>query len=167
VDANGDGICEAGELKELSSLGIIELDLHAQAGTAVNHGNVLGLVASYKTSDGHSHAMADVWFTKDQGTQSGHADSGTPAVHAPSEAAPPIQAQSDARPSVTHDGPIHSIDGQTQANLKHSGISAADLLSDRGQDLLVSDSSLHVPHAPFAQIDHTRLTDEPQNTPLI
>ncbi|KAJ8135545.1 hypothetical protein OY671_011242, partial [Metschnikowia pulcherrima] len=120
VDANGDGITEAGELKDSTSSGIIESDLHAQAGTAMNHGNVSGSVASFKTSDGHSHAMADVWFTKDQATQSGHADSGTPAVHAPSEAAPPIQAQSDAHPGVTHDGAIHSIDGQTQANLKHS-----------------------------------------------
>jgi hypothetical protein len=68
VDANHDGKTDAGELKSLAELGIIELDLNAQSSTQIDHGNLLGLVSSYKSSDGSSHAMADVWFSKDTAT---------------------------------------------------------------------------------------------------
>nr|WP_290675506.1 hypothetical protein [Aquabacterium sp.] len=66
VDANSDGTSQASELRDLAGLGIIELNLQARAGTDINNGNLLGLVSDYRTSDGHSHAMADVWFAKDQ-----------------------------------------------------------------------------------------------------
>jgi hypothetical protein len=65
VDANHDGKTEAGELKSLADLGITSLDLHGLAGTATDHGNLLGLTSSYTTADGATHAMADVWFAKD------------------------------------------------------------------------------------------------------
>jgi hypothetical protein len=66
VDTNSNGVSDAGELRDLSSLGIIELDLNAHASTEMNNGNLLGLVSGYKTADGQNHAMADVWFAKDQ-----------------------------------------------------------------------------------------------------
>ncbi|HEX5357389.1 MAG TPA: hypothetical protein VFW93_14340, partial [Aquabacterium sp.] len=66
VDANSDGVSQAGELHNLASLGIIEIDLHAQHASTMDNGNLLGLVSDYKTSDGHTHAVADVWFAKDQ-----------------------------------------------------------------------------------------------------
>jgi len=49
----------------LSEYHIAELNLNASKGTAVDHGNLVGLVSSYKTEDGSTHQMADVWFTKD------------------------------------------------------------------------------------------------------
>jgi hypothetical protein len=65
VDANHDGKSEPGELKSLAELGITSIDLHGVAGTTTDHGNLLGLTSSYTTSDGNTHAMADVWFAKD------------------------------------------------------------------------------------------------------
>ncbi|MCV2357227.1 hypothetical protein LNV09_24040 [Paucibacter sp. B2R-40] len=88
VDANHDGKTDAGELKTLADLGITELDLQAKSSTAVDHGNLIGLVSGYKTSDGATHQMADVWFAKDvkPGEKSGEP---TPALNdllaAPSE----------------------------------------------------------------------------------
>jgi hypothetical protein len=32
--------------------------------TTVDHGNLIGQIASYRTSDGQSHQMADVWLAK-------------------------------------------------------------------------------------------------------
>jgi hypothetical protein len=62
VDSNSDGQSQTGELHSLSSLGITSLDLSAQASSAVDNGNLVGLVSSYTTTDGASHQMADVWF---------------------------------------------------------------------------------------------------------
>ena len=58
---------EAGELKSLAALGIVELSLDAHAGNTVDNGNLLALASSYTTSDGQQHAMADVWFAKQTG----------------------------------------------------------------------------------------------------
>jgi hypothetical protein len=69
VDANSDGITNAGELHALAEYGITELNLNAQAGTVVDHGNVLGLTSSYTTADGAKHDMADVWFAKEAAPQ--------------------------------------------------------------------------------------------------
>ena len=69
VDANHDGKTDAGELKTLADLGIADLNLGATKGTDVDHGNLIGLVSSYTKSDGSTHEMSDVWFTKDGATQ--------------------------------------------------------------------------------------------------
>jgi hypothetical protein len=68
VDANHDGKTDAGELKSLDSLGVAELSLAHATGSATDHGNLLGLVGSYKTTDGATHDMADVWFAKQEHT---------------------------------------------------------------------------------------------------
>ena len=64
VDANSDGHTDANELHGLGDYGITSLDLHASAGTHVDHGNLLGLTSSYTTADGQAHDMADVWFSQ-------------------------------------------------------------------------------------------------------
>ena len=66
VDANHDGKTDAGELHGLAEFGIVELDLSAISSNKVNNGNAVALVSSYKTADGSSHEMADVWFAKDK-----------------------------------------------------------------------------------------------------
>jgi hypothetical protein len=35
-------------------------------GDKSNNGNLVGMLSNYKTEDGKSHEMADVWFAKDR-----------------------------------------------------------------------------------------------------
>jgi hypothetical protein len=60
---NGDGVSQSGELRSLSDLGIVSLDLKAVSTSVEQNGNTIGLTSSYTTADGASHEMADVWFT--------------------------------------------------------------------------------------------------------
>jgi hypothetical protein len=62
VDANSDGISEAGEVKSLAALGITEISVIASVTSNIDHGNILGLTSSYRTADGVSHLAGDVWF---------------------------------------------------------------------------------------------------------
>jgi hypothetical protein len=65
VDADKDGVTDAGELKSLAELGITSFDLGAAKGTELNNGNFVGLVSKYTKDDGSTHQLADVWFAKD------------------------------------------------------------------------------------------------------
>ncbi|MDZ7814228.1 MAG: hypothetical protein U5L74_14500 [Ideonella sp.] len=62
VDANIDGVTQAGELKGLAELGVVEFNLKATTGTEVQNGNLLGLLSDYTTADGQRHDLVDVWF---------------------------------------------------------------------------------------------------------
>jgi hypothetical protein len=62
LDGDADGLSGAGELKSLTDLGITSLNLAAQTTSIDNHGNTIGLLASYETADGQIHQMADVWL---------------------------------------------------------------------------------------------------------
>jgi trimeric autotransporter adhesin len=64
IDANQNGVTDAGELKSLDEQGISSLNLQAERGTAMDNGNLMGLVSSYETRDGQQHEMVDVWFSK-------------------------------------------------------------------------------------------------------
>ena len=70
VDGNADGKVETGELKGMADLGIASLNLAHQASTQVDHGNLVGMVGSYTTTDGQTHELADVWFSKADGGSS-------------------------------------------------------------------------------------------------
>jgi hypothetical protein len=77
VDANSDGVSQAGELKTLTSLGITQLNLTTTVTNTVDNGNLIGLVSSYETQDGVTHQMGDVWFAVSQtGTQSSSSSAG-------------------------------------------------------------------------------------------
>ena len=65
VDRNGDAKTNSGELASLTELGITSISLNAQSSTAVNNGNLIGLMGSYTTADGRTHTMGDVWFSVD------------------------------------------------------------------------------------------------------
>ena len=65
VDANADGVTEQGELKTLAQLNISQLSLATDSHASLDNGNVVGLNSSYQTTDGASHAAADVWFQVD------------------------------------------------------------------------------------------------------
>jgi len=64
VDANYDGKTDIGELKGLVDMGITELDLSYVHSDRMDNGNAVGMISGYKTADGRSHEMADVWFAK-------------------------------------------------------------------------------------------------------
>jgi hypothetical protein len=63
VDANIDGLTDAGELRSLAELGVASLNLDAITGTQVDQGNTLGLVSNWTDAKGQVHDMADVWFS--------------------------------------------------------------------------------------------------------
>jgi hypothetical protein len=62
VDENSDGVSGTGELRSLASLDIASISLATQQTATTDHGNTVGLISSYQTTDGTSHAAADVWF---------------------------------------------------------------------------------------------------------
>ncbi len=62
MDSTSDGVSGAGEIRSLTSLGIAKINLNATAGSETNNGNLLGLTSTYETTDGATHAAADVWF---------------------------------------------------------------------------------------------------------
>ncbi|OGB32562.1 MAG: hypothetical protein A3F78_11155 [Burkholderiales bacterium RIFCSPLOWO2_12_FULL_61_40] len=66
VDSNSDGVSGDGEIKTLASLGITKISTQATVGTGTDNGNLVGLTSSYETSDGATHAAADVWFVTDR-----------------------------------------------------------------------------------------------------
>ena len=62
VDANRDGVTDAGELRSLAQLGIASLDLKAEASDRVENGNLYGLVSRFTRTDGSQAELVDVWF---------------------------------------------------------------------------------------------------------
>jgi len=75
VDSNSDGISESGELHSLASLNIASISVNDQAASSVQNGNIVGLTSTYTSTDGSTHAAADVWFATGAAAQSA-----TPAV---------------------------------------------------------------------------------------
>jgi hypothetical protein len=68
IDSNSDAQTDDGELKSLSDLDIVQLNLNANIARESSQGNLIGLTSSYQTSDGLLHAAADVWFVVDKET---------------------------------------------------------------------------------------------------
>jgi hypothetical protein len=62
IDANADGVSQAGELQTLAALNIASLSVTAQASDVLDQGNWIGLQSSYTSNDGSTHALADAWF---------------------------------------------------------------------------------------------------------
>ncbi|HVR51429.1 MAG TPA: heme utilization protein, partial [Pseudorhodoferax sp.] len=68
VDADSDGVSQSGELRRLSDYNIASINLNARAELSKDNGNLVGLVSSYETTDGATHAAADVWFVAQRAT---------------------------------------------------------------------------------------------------
>ncbi|MGV0984163.1 MAG: Ig-like domain-containing protein [Limnohabitans sp.] len=62
VDANGDGVTDAGELKTLADVGIASFDVKQDNSVTQQNGNVLLGAGKYTTTDGQTHAMTDAWL---------------------------------------------------------------------------------------------------------
>jgi hypothetical protein len=73
VDANSDGKSQAGELKTLLNAGVASIGLQDTATLSKDNGNLIGLTSSYQTTDGSTHATADVWFVADKSSSAGMA----------------------------------------------------------------------------------------------
>ena len=66
VDANTNALSETGELRSLASLHIADIQLSTTSAAQTNAGNIIGLNSSFTTTDGQSHAAADVWLAYGQ-----------------------------------------------------------------------------------------------------
>jgi hypothetical protein len=66
VDSNSDGVSESSEIKSLMDLHIAQIGLTASVDGSNDNGNIVGLTSSYQTTDGATHAAADVWFVADK-----------------------------------------------------------------------------------------------------
>jgi hypothetical protein len=96
VDSNSDGVSGVSENKTLESLGISKINLTAAVGTGTDNGNILGLTSSYETSDGATHAAADVWFAADKAGANAKAGTLDAAIAALNMGETPLASQSDA-----------------------------------------------------------------------
>jgi hypothetical protein len=62
VDANSNGMTDAGEMSTLAESGIVSIDLNHMGGTINQNGNLLLTGSSFKTTDGAQHDIVDVGF---------------------------------------------------------------------------------------------------------
>jgi hypothetical protein len=62
VDADADGVTDAGELKSLADVGIASFDLNHDNSVTQQNGNVLMGVGKYTTTNGVTHDMVDAWL---------------------------------------------------------------------------------------------------------
>ena len=68
VDANADGKTDAGELRGLVEMGVVELNLDYAVTAKIDKGNYIGMVSDFTKADGSRNEMADVWFGKEKTT---------------------------------------------------------------------------------------------------
>lgn len=66
VDADSDGVTDAGELRSLADQGIASIDLAADGRSVQQNGNVVQAFSTYTTTDGVTHEVADVGFAVSQ-----------------------------------------------------------------------------------------------------
>ena len=106
VDANSDAVVDAGELNALSAMDVAKISLNVSAGTQLDNQNILGLISSYETTSGATHAAADVWFKieknmlADSGTSVDDAISGLLQPASPILAVEPVPDMVDSAPIV-------------------------------------------------------------------
>ena len=127
VDADSDGSTDSGELRSLDSLGIRSVSTVATVELSKDNGNLVGLVSSYETTDGNTHAAADVWFVADK------AAAMAPDAVAGAGAAAQAEAQPPAAPE-----PVVGLRGQVLglAQAINSFGSGPEGSSNGGENLL-------------------------------
>jgi hypothetical protein len=118
VDANSDGVTETGELKTLTDLGIASINTQADANLSKDNGNLIGLTSSYETTDGTSHAAADVWFVAD----ANQADA--PATPPPTDLRSRVSSLAQALSAFSNGEPLATTAPATSA-LAPSGTAAS------------------------------------------
>jgi VCBS repeat-containing protein len=92
VDANSNGVTDAGELQTLSDVGIQSINLaHNNVQTAQN-GNILQGFSSFTTTDGASHDIVDAWLKVDDSVAV------TPSLNGPLEFVTPTGVVAATKP---------------------------------------------------------------------
>jgi hypothetical protein len=151
VDADSDGISEAGEVQKLSSLGITGISVRADVTSTLDNGNTIGLTSSYQTADGAQHLAGDVWFAaQDVITTAGAAALNTTAVVALTTdqlsalTAAPVNAISDAASceAKQEDGTIESTGLAKRSSALADAISSFDVVAT---PKAVTTATLNVP----------------------
>jgi hypothetical protein len=66
IDANQNGVTDAGELVTLADRGIASINLAATETNTTLNGNLISHVSSFTRDDGSTGQVADVWFANDQ-----------------------------------------------------------------------------------------------------
>ncbi|WP_436176016.1 hypothetical protein, partial [Mesorhizobium sp. LjNodule214] len=66
VDTNSNAVADAGELKSLSEMGIVSIQVNAQQINETIAGNTVSHIASYQRADGSAAEVVDVWYSNDQ-----------------------------------------------------------------------------------------------------
>jgi hypothetical protein len=65
VDANSNGVTDAGELKTMAQAKVASISLKNDDAQVMQNGNVLSDFGSYTTTDGKTQSVADAWFQTD------------------------------------------------------------------------------------------------------
>jgi hypothetical protein len=63
VDRNTDAKTDPGELRSLIQAGIQSLALAAKPTAIIDHGNLIGLMGTYTTTDGRTQELGDIWLS--------------------------------------------------------------------------------------------------------
>jgi hypothetical protein len=114
VDANSDGKTDAGELKTLKDVGVASLLVDPSKSDRMDNGNLIGLLASYETTDGRRAELADVWLRKLPVNENDAAAAGLGQALSQASAAPPAAAA--GAPSAEKP-PLPTPSGGTAAEL--------------------------------------------------
>jgi hypothetical protein len=167
VDGNSNGLTDAGELHGLAELGVASLDLHAQAGSATDNGNLLALVSSYTTTDGATHDMADVWFARDNGTAAAKAAAEVTVADLlvdPGQAV--LGGESSSTTTAAADGKTTTTAGTADPSTAATTTASADSGSD-SHAAATSATTTTAHDTSVAVIDVSHLIDDKQNNILI
>jgi VCBS repeat-containing protein len=62
VDADSDGVTDAGELRTLAEMHITSINANNNGGSVQQNGNTLRGFSSFTTDDGKTHEVVDAWF---------------------------------------------------------------------------------------------------------
>jgi hypothetical protein len=146
VDANSNGLTEAGEVKSLTDLGIASLDLNAQGTSISSNGNTIGLVSSYTTTEGEQKEMVDVWFAASGDINANAADLAQ-ALDAYMAEAPPL-AQTDSLPPE-----------QVKAEAEIVSLAATLSLFDAGGNALSSSTVPKLSETSMVDVVKAKLVD--------
>jgi hypothetical protein len=162
VDANADGVSQSDELKSLADLHIAQLNLNASTSGAIDNNNWVRLVSSYTTTDGQSHAMADVWFLTDQSAQASRDAAAAAAKAAQAPLSSQVSALTQAINSYSQPGAAAIPgSGQLTANSNSTGALAADSsLSSKVAELSSQLKQFSQPAGLGSAVDSPGQTDE-------
>jgi hypothetical protein len=124
VDTNHDGQTDPGELKTLAEAGVVAINLNFSQGTALDHGNLLGMVSSYRASDGAQHAVADVSFLQQPATAPAVSPALTdllvpPAASLPGLGPPASDAGATIAPAHPAVVPLHAARWASDEDWRH------------------------------------------------